>query len=266
MSKVVATGGMTCRVYTKLYISIVEPILMYGSGIWGTKQFSCISFVQNRACKFFLSIGKHTLNIAARGDMGWTSCFTKQHVNLCRLWCRLRRTDESRNSYKILKWISRRSKGWTSEVEKTVNKFNVRDVIHNISISTKCVMRAVSDKLLELDNTEWFSELFDDRRNVKNGNKLRTYQLYKNSVKTEQYIKVSMSRRERRTMALFRSGALPIAIETPVDDRLCDLCDMGVVENEKHFLLDCPLYSDLRYDLYYECSKYIDNLTLQNSF
>ena len=75
-----------------------------------------------------------------------------------------------------------------------------------------------------------------------------------------------MSKMERQTMALFRSGALPIAIETgrysrpptAVYDRLCDLCDMGVVENEKHFLLDCPLYSDLRYDLYYECSKYID--------
>ena len=102
-------------------------------------------------------------------------------------------------------------------------------------------MRAVSGNLLELDNTEWLSELFDDRRNVKNGNKLRTYKLYKNSVKTEQYIKVSMSRMERRTMALLRSGALPIAIETPVDDRLCDLCDMGVVENEKYFLVDCPL-------------------------
>jgi hypothetical protein len=76
-----------------------------------------------------------------------------------------------------------------------------------------------------------------------------------------------LSRMERRTMALFRSGALPIAIETsrysrtstPVDSTLFDLCDMGVVESEKHFLLDCPLYSDLRYDLYYECSKYIDN-------
>jgi hypothetical protein len=59
---------------------------------------------------------------------------------------------------------------------------------------------------------------------------------------------------ERRTMALFRSGALPIAIETsrysrtstPVDSTLFDLCDMGVVESEKNFLLDCPLYSDLR--------------------
>jgi hypothetical protein len=102
MSKVVATGGMTRRVYTKLYISTVEPILMYGSDIWGTEQFSCISSVQNRACKFFLSVEKHTLNIAARGDMGWTSCFTKQRVNLCRLWYRFLRTDESRNSYKIL--------------------------------------------------------------------------------------------------------------------------------------------------------------------
>jgi hypothetical protein len=38
-----------------------------------------------------------------------------------------------------------------------------------------------------------------------------------------------------------------------------------VVENEKHFLFDCPLYSDLRYNLYYECSKNIDNCyTLDN--
>ena len=122
------------------------------------------------------------------------------------------------------------------------------------------------------DNTEWFSELFDDRRNVKNENKHRKYRLYQNSVKTEQYIKVSMSRRERRTIAILRSGALLIAIKTgrysrpptPVDDRLCDLCDMGVVENEKHFFLDCPVYSDLRYDLYYECSKYIDNCYTPN--
>ena len=78
---------------------------------------------------------------------------------------------------------------------------------------------------------------------------------------------------ERRTMALFRSETLPIAIETgrysrtstPVDSTMCDLCDMGVVEKEKHFLLDCPLYIDLRYDLYYECSKCIDNFYMLNN-
>lgn len=64
-------------------------------------------------------------------------------------------------------------------------------------------------------------------------------------------------------MALFRFGALPISTRrysrppTPVDDRLYDLYDIGVVENEKHLLMDCLLYSDLRYDLYYECSIYM---------
>ena len=48
---------------------------MYGSGVWGTKTFSVISSVQNRACKYLLSVGKHTSNIIAR-DMGWTSCYT----------------------------------------------------------------------------------------------------------------------------------------------------------------------------------------------
>ena len=33
ISKFVAVGGMTHKVYTKLYSSTVEPILMYGSGI-----------------------------------------------------------------------------------------------------------------------------------------------------------------------------------------------------------------------------------------
>jgi len=105
MSKMVDTGGLTYNVYTKLYSSTVEPILMYGSGIWGIKQFSCITAVQNRACKYFLTVGKHTSNIATRGDMGWTSCFTKQRINFCRLLCKLIRTDNSRKSYKIWKWI-----------------------------------------------------------------------------------------------------------------------------------------------------------------
>ena len=76
----------------ELYTSTVEPILIDGSSIWDTIQFSLVR--------------RHTSNIAATGDMGWTPWFTK-HVNFSRLL----RTDERRNSYKILKLISRRRKG-----------------------------------------------------------------------------------------------------------------------------------------------------------
>ncbi len=37
ITKTQSMGGMTFKVYNKLYTSVVEPILLYGSGIWGTK-------------------------------------------------------------------------------------------------------------------------------------------------------------------------------------------------------------------------------------
>ena len=122
-------------------------------------------------------------------------------------------------------------------------------------------MKTVSEKLIHLDNTEWYRELFNDRRNGQNGNKLRTYRLYKQDVKSAPYVlqNTGISRFKRRTMALFRSGSLPLACETgrysrppvPVDDRLCVYCNSGRVENEKHFLMECNLYDDLRYNMFF---------------
>lgn len=48
----------------------------------------------------------------------------------------------------------------------------------------------------------------NDTNNV-NGNKLRVYRMYKTKVKTEKYLKIQLPRR-----VLFRSGSLPLAIET----------------------------------------------------
>ena len=50
----------------------------------------------------------------------------------------------------------------------------------------------------------------------------------------------------------FRSSCLPLAIKTgrheniPNHKRLCNYCNMNVIENEYHFLLVCPAYSVIR--------------------
>ena len=153
MSKLVVADGMIHKVYTKLYTSALEPILMYGSGVWGTKQLSCISSVQNRTCKFFLSTGKLTSNISTRGNMGWTSAAMKRHVNYCVVLCRLVQSDDKRKCQKIWWCASWRRKGWTFEVEKTLEQLNIRDMVYDETISTKGVMRSVTEKLIELDNS-----------------------------------------------------------------------------------------------------------------
>ena len=110
-----SSGGMSHRIYTKLYNSMVEPVLMHGSGIWRTKSYNVINSVQNKACKYFSSVGKNTSNISTRGDMGWFSCVSKQRISCVRLLCKLIRMDESRTVPKIWRWASRRRKGWNHE-------------------------------------------------------------------------------------------------------------------------------------------------------
>ena len=43
---------------------------------------------------------------------------------------------------------------------------------------------------------------------------------------------------------------------TPVDLRLCELCNLNVTEDEKHFLLSCPFYDDIRYELFNGVTMY----------
>ena len=48
-------GGMPYDCFTKLFDSLVQPIIDYGAAIWGTKDFSCIQAVQHRACRFLIN-------------------------------------------------------------------------------------------------------------------------------------------------------------------------------------------------------------------
>ena len=84
---------------TKCYDATVQPVIEYSAAIWGTKPFSSISVVQNRACRYFL--GRYTPNAAINGDMGWLSPEHRQCMCVTRKWCRLVNLDESLLASKI---------------------------------------------------------------------------------------------------------------------------------------------------------------------
>ena len=50
--------GFPYECLTKLYDTLVWPIVEYGSCIWGTRKRTCIEAVQNRACRYFMAVGK----------------------------------------------------------------------------------------------------------------------------------------------------------------------------------------------------------------
>ena len=102
---------------------------------------------------------------------------------------------------------------------------------------------------------EWFHELWNDSRNMEHGNKLRLYRLFKERMTPDAYTQQGMSRNLRQLLAKFRSGTLPIAIETgryqgiQLEDRICKFCATNKIEDEIHVLVECDLYKDLRFNI-----------------
>ena len=132
-------------------------------------------------------------------------------------------------------------------------------------------MKRLTEKLCDVDKRKWRDEIFDDR-NLPNGIKLRTYRLYKQELCAEAYVTVDIPRNHRRTLAQFRAGSLPLAIETgrfarpqiPLHERFCKYCTAGVVEDERHFLMQCELYNDLRCEMFHKASLHIPEFNLMN--
>ena len=65
-------------------------------------------------------------------------------------------------------------------------------------------------------------------------------------------------RKCKRAFAQLRCGSPPLAIEqgrysgTPVEKRLCELCNNGEVESEMHLIMSCPMYVNIRFELFNE--------------
>ena len=81
------------------------------------------------------------------------------------------------------------------------------------------------------------------------------YNLYKYSKETEEYLSLNIKKYHRSLFAQFRFGILPLQIEIGryrninLVDRICPICNISV-EDEIHFLCQCPCYSDLRNRLF----------------
>ena len=72
IAKCKSAGGMPYDVFTKLYDSMVRPVIAYSAAVWGDKTYLCTNAFQNRAMRFILGVGKYTSNAALSGDMGWS--------------------------------------------------------------------------------------------------------------------------------------------------------------------------------------------------
>ena len=87
--------SLTTAAWSRLHV------FFYGAGIWGLSEQKKINTVQNKACRYFLGLGKNAANIASQGD---------SEIGSCRLYVKIQCTDDNKLVKKVFRWSSTHGK------------------------------------------------------------------------------------------------------------------------------------------------------------
>ena len=201
--------------------------------------------------RLYLGVHRFTPTAGIYGDMGWLRPNFHRYISIIRFWNRCVKMDDERLTKKIFLWDLNTKRGWGEEVKSIFYALDIHDKFENFEV---CDLDFVNEKIrLSVENA-WKIEIHSKP-------KLRTYVKFKNKYGSEHYVKHLQSRRKRSLSAQFRLGVLQLRIETgrfrnlPYEQRICQLCELNKVEDEFHFIMECPLYDNVRHELFRKAER-----------
>ena len=155
--------------------------------------------------------------------------------------------------YIFTKWLNHSIYGTYSTYSTYVRTYYLNSHLgFRPSITDKHCLQYYQDIATNLYKSEWHEQVNHIRDNSESGGRLNIYRNIKIDLVTESYVSNERSVGVRRVLA---GWPLPLGVETgrytgiPYYQRTCRLCDLGEVEDQHHFLITCPTFTDLRLQL-----------------
>ena len=210
-------GNIPPKSMLHLYQTMIQPVLLYGSDIWGT-QSTCASTPLDKVLywwlRMILRVKLSTSKQMLLGEAGVLPPSILCHQNALLYFVRLNNLPEG-------------------------------SVLKNAFLETK--------KLSDLGFQSWYTRVWMGKLNDSDHHPiLRTYKLYKDEFKCEDYLDLVQNPKYRTAESKFRTNSHTLAIKrgrhtniaTPLEKRTCRTCNEQ--EDEIHFLVDCQMFLDER--------------------
>ncbi len=262
----------------KVFDSTIRPIITYGCEAW-VSDFSKLLFktkdcdkapfeqVNNKVCKQILGVPSRASNFAVKAEIGREPIFSFICSQTIRFWIRIMEMTNDRllkQAYLSELEIYRKGKdSWAAFIFQLLKVIKLEDII-DTPPQNKGLVHDTKDRI----RTSFKKLYFDSQFSMVNDNsKLRTYIMFKNNHCEEKYLSITnVPQNWRRLYCNFRISCHDLEIERgrysvpkkPPEERICKLCKLES-ETEKHFILFCPEYLELRKTLMKEASKLIPN-------
>jgi exonuclease III len=246
-------GYMSPMLSIKMFDTYILPILEYNSEIWLTgKEIVDLEKIQLKFLKNILNVRQQTTTVAVLAEFGKFPLHVRQKIAAIKYWYKLQKTDRSSilyNCYELqIELYIKKCKCWLSLIAKTVEQLELPgeflDTPKALNIS------GLTEHIYNKEINKIFRDISDESKNPK----LRTYKLFKNECRIEPYLMLKLPKSIQKVISRFRLSSHNLKIETgrhrrpyiPPESRICDKCNLNLVEDEFHCLMICPKWNNVR--------------------
>lgn len=243
------------RIWLKIFKSIIEPIILYGSEVWGplaNQDFEKwdkhpIEILHTEICKSILRVHRNTPNNGCRAELGQFPLLIRIQKRAIKFYKHLKTSDPNSYHYKALQCQ-----------EESMEKSPLSQLVLSLSSSN-------STRPQDSPHTIWTHQIIEKQKEhyinywtstTKMQSKLQCYLALNRQYTVAEYLSTVTDEKLRKTLTMYRLSDHSLAIETgrhrqtwlPREDRLCELCPHRQAETETHFLLHCSKYEHIRAD------------------
>lgn len=236
----------------ELFDKLVSPILNFGSEVWVFYKSPSIETVHLQFCKKLLGVKQSTQNDFVYGELGRLSYQSRRYLNIIKYWFKVVNSNDSKHIKHIYSMMLAdleahpTKPNWASCVKDLLSRLGFMEVwevqgVGNINAFLNIFKQRVRDVFTQ----EWHARL-------ENSSRARCYITF-SSFRYQTYLNVLNIGKYRKSLSQLRLSSHRLEVEVgrwakphkvPYENRKCKVCN--TLEDEFHFLLECPLYTDLR--------------------
>lgn len=242
-------GDFSPNLFLKLFDAQIQPILLYGSEIWGLYPQTQIEKIHTFALKKILNVAPRTPNDIAYAETGRYPLYIFSHVACIKYWLRLVKMNDSRlpkKAYNMQLYLHRQGKFcWTSQVRLTLYKFGFGFVWENQGVQCeKAFLKRFRQRLIDCNIQNW-------QERINTSARFEVYRVFKLSVCMETYFTFVKNKHIRDVLIRFRAGVSELRSHKlrysphTLQDLFCPFCKKAP-EDEMHILFHCDALNDLR--------------------
>ena len=239
----------------ELFDSLVMPVLLYGSEVWGYSDIKQIEVLHRKFIKIILGVPQNTPNCMIYGESGRTLVVNIVHGRMVNFFGKMINDNHNKLPYIMYKLMRRKQQHdvnfyspWMSCVASIFNNIGMQDIwLHEGNGFNNIYLKeSVKLRISDIYKQTWHSD-------VQTHEYCDFYKILKNEWGQMKYL-TSLNYYERKILCRWRcrNSSIPITSSRYLisDEIICPLCRNDSLGDELHYLFKCDFfYNDQIYFL-----------------